>query len=121
MKRIIKYIVATIAVCFICTSCFTTMALLSSQDTGSDISKERTYLDLKILRTFNSKEALAYTEHADIVKIETQSDTYYDGKKISGNFTLVGTYTYQAKNEMIKTVPVYVLTSEYNKHKEYWK
>ena len=45
----------------------------------------------------------------------------WDGKKISGYYILVDTYTYETKKGMIKTVPVYVLTSEYKKHTEIWK
>ena len=39
-------------------------------------------------------------------------DVYYDGKKISGTFVLVDTYTYESKGSGIKTVPVYRRKSE---------
>lgn len=97
------------------------MALLAASQSEDNISKENTYLNLSIFQTLSKHEALAYTNNYDVVKIETATDTYYDGKKISGYFTLVDTYSYTTRDDFYKTVPVYVLTSEYNKYPQYWK
>lgn len=127
MKKGILFWLATIIVLSVtCTSCLTTMALLStpnysSQSTGNDISKSKTYLNLTILQTLSKYEALAWTKHYDVVKIETLTDIYYDGKTINGYFTLVGTYRYVTKQNVTKTVPIYVLTSEYNKNSDVWR
>ena len=75
---------------------------------------------MTIIQTISKNEALAWTKNYDVVKIETVTDTYYDGKKISGYFTLVGTYSYVTNQHISKTVPVYVLTSEYSKNKDLW-
>ena len=48
----------------------------------------------------------------DVVMIITSEDVYYHGKKISGTFVLVDTYTYESKGSGIKTVPVYRRKSE---------
>ena len=50
-----------------------------------------------------------------VVKLETASEVFYDGKRITGNFSLVGTYSYTNKEGTRKTVPVYIRTTEYQK------
>ena len=116
-KRITTLLVAAITLCLTCTSCITMMAVLAASESGNNISRGQTRLNLTIIQTYNSTEALAITKNYDVVKIETVLDTYYDGKKIKGRFTRVGTHTYENNLSYIKTVPVYVLTSEYNMFK----
>lgn len=72
-------------------------------------------LSVEIIQTLSKNEALARTSDWDVVKLETTEDVYYDGKKISGRFVMVGTYTYTTRNDMDKTVPVYLKESEYKK------
>lgn len=120
-KSLILLILSLIVIGTTCTSCFTSRATIASTDSRSNISSNRTNLTVKIFQTLNKNEALAFTEQFDVVKIVTVTDMYYDGKQIKGNFTLVGTYTYETEKERIKTVPVFVLTSEYKKHKDIWE
>ena len=79
---------------------------------GSDISSERTYLSVEIIQTLSKTEALAWTSGYKVVKLETDSEIYYDGKKITGDFSLTGTYTYTNNEGTIKTVPVYARTNK---------
>lgn len=81
----------------------------------SDGYGKKTYLDVEIIQTLSRNAALACDNDYKVVKLETTSDVYYDGKKIYGNFILVGTYNYITKKGIIKTVPVYVRTTEYKK------
>lgn len=118
--KIIPFIVTAIVLCATCTSCFTTMALIAASESSNNISREKTNLNLTIFQTLGKHEALARTNNYDVVKIETVSDVYYDGKQINGNFTLIDTYSYETTKGIIKIVPVYVLTREYNKLKDHW-
>ena len=80
---------------------------------NSNISKKDTYLYLTIIQTHSEHQALAWTEDYDVVKVMTYGDTYYDGKKLSGRYILIDTYTYTTKDGIVKTVPVFILKSEY--------
>lgn len=105
------------------TSCFTTIAALSaiSRANQNNISRESSYLELRIIQTLAKGEALACTEKFEVVKIESLTEIYYDGKRVNGYFTLLDTYTYQTRNGVWKTVPVFVLNKEYRKNKELWE
>ena len=97
------------------------MALMAASESSNNISRKKTYLNLTIFQTYEgNRAALALTKNYDVVKIETVLDVYYDGKQINGNFTLIDTYSYETTKGIIKTVPVYVLTREYNKLKDHW-
>ena len=122
MKKMFCIILSLLFAASLSSSCITTLALMSASTKSSrnNISKETSYLSLKIIQTLGKGEALAVTEKYDIVKIASLSDIYYDGKRIEGKFTLLGTYTYQTKKGDWKTVPVFVRTSEYKKNKELW-
>ena len=121
MKRIFLCSIAIFLILGVCTSCFTTMAVIAASEQSNDnISRKQTVLHLTIIQTLGRNGALAWTNSHDVVKIETVSDTYFDGKRIQGSFTLVGTFRYEANNGQLKTVPVFVLTSEYKKHKGVW-
>ena len=98
MKRLISYALILI------------LALLMSSCSilKNNINSEQTYLSVEIFQTLSRTEALAHTTGWDfkVVKVVTSEDTYYDGKSLSGTFVLVDTYTYETKDERIKTVPV---------------
>lgn len=97
------------------------MALMAASESSNNISRKKTYLNLTIFQTYEgNRAALAWTKNYDVVKIETVFDVYYDGKQINGNFTLIDTYSYETRGERVKTVPVFVLTREYNEFKELW-
>ena len=83
-------------------------------------------INVKIFQAFNSHEALAkgFGSNDIVVKLITTEDTFYDGKILSGRYVMVDTYTYTHKNdgkkdseEYIKTVPVFIKVSEYNRYK----
>ena len=104
----------------------TTLLLLSSCSVFTRVSLsnasigDKCYLNATIFQAVNSHEALATTSrelNSIVVKLITTEDTYYDGKRVSGNFIMVDTYTYQSKQETIKTVPVFIKVSEYNTYK----
>ena len=81
---------------------------------------DKCYLNATIFQAVNSHEALATTSrelNSIVVKLITSEDTYYDGKKVSGTYFMVDTYTYENKQEIIKTVPVFIKVSEYKEPK----
>lgn len=91
--------------------------LTSSQNNASVKTPQGTrYLDVKIMQTLDKNSALAYVKDkygsyfGDLVKIITEKDMYYDDLVVQGYFVLVSTYTYIAKSEIQKTVPVYIKT-----------
>ncbi len=96
--------------CLIATTCLTSSCSIFR----NNINNEQTYLSLEIFQTLSKYEALAHTNDYDykVVKVVTSEETYYDGKSLSGTFVLVDTYTYETKDERIKTVPVYRRKSE---------
>ena len=76
-----------------------TRASLSNASIG-----DKCYLNATIFQAVNSHEALATTSHelnSIVVKLITSEDTYYDGKKVSGSFIMVDTYTYENKQNTI--------------------
>ena len=80
---------------------------------------DKCYLNVTIFQALNSHEALARTDDITnliVVKLITTEDTFYDGKRLSGTFIMVDTYTYESKQETIKTVPVFIKDSEFNKY-----
>lgn len=74
---------------------------------------KETYISVEIFQTLSKTEALAWTNDYNVVKLETFSEVYYDGKTITGTFCLSGTYRYTTKKGNEKTVPVYIRASEY--------
>ena len=84
---------------------------------------DKCYLNVKIFQAFNSHEALAKgsTDNSIVVKLITTEDVFYDGKVLRGEYIMVDTYTYTYKpdakketEEYVKTVPVFIKTSEKN-------
>lgn len=72
-------------------------------------------LNLKVFQTLSKTEALARTSDFDVVKVIILDDLVYDGKEYSGVFVLVDTYTYTTREDIQKTVPVYMRRSDYRK------
>ncbi len=101
MKRIIVFLFAT----FLLTSCGIYGDYYITDSYGN--SKDIIYLNLEIFQTLGEYEALARTRNFDVVKIVTDNETYYDGKKLSGKFRLIDTYTYITVSDNVKTIPVY--------------
>ena len=103
MKKIVFLLLS-----FLLTSC----GVLLNSSTDSNISSDRTYLSVEIIQTLSKTEALAWTRNYKVVKIETDSEIFYDGKEVAGEYMLTGTYTYPNKEGTIKTVPVYTRTKK---------
>ena len=110
MKKALLLLSLTILL-FVSSCSVFTRASLSNASIG-----DKCYLNATIFQAVNSHEALATTSHelnSIVVKLITSEDTYYDGKKVSGSFIMVDTYTYENKQNTIKTVPVFIKVSEY--------
>ena len=111
MKKIVLLLLALIPLLFVSSCSVFTRVSLSHATIG-----DKCYLNATIFQAVNSHEALATTSrelNSIVVKLITSEDTYYDGKKVSGTFVMVDTYTYENKQEIIKTVPVFIKVSEY--------
>ncbi len=87
----------------------------ATEDDTSTTYTSKQNLSVKIFQTLDKNSALARTSDYDVVKLVTMEEMYYDGKKITGTFVLVDTYTYETKKGDYKTVPVYIRYSEYKK------
>lgn len=85
---------------------------------GLSIGSQR-YISVEIFQTFVDGGALAMSTNAfsphcyDVIKLETKKEFYYDGAKVRGQFVMVGRYSYENKQHIVKTVPVYVRATEY--------
>ena len=115
MKKTTLLLSTLIILLFLSSCSIITRASLSNASIG-----DKCYLNATIFQAVNSHEALATTSQVPnsiVVKLITSEDTFYDGKRVSGNFIMVDTYTYENKQETIKTVPVFIKVSEYNKYK----
>ena len=79
-------------------------------------------MELKVFQTLSRNEALCTQEGSnsiDVYKIVTETNILYDGQIIGGTWVLVDTYTYETKDERIKTVPVFMPLSEYKERKQW--
>lgn len=115
MKNTTLLFSALLLLLFVSSCSIFTRSTLSNASIG-----DKCYLNATIFQAVNNHEALATTSQAPnsiVVKLITSEDTFYDGKRVSGNFIMVDTYTYENKQETIKTVPVFIKVSEYNKYK----
>ena len=77
---------------------------------------DRCSINVEVFQTLSDHEALAIdSKDFFVIKLISTEETYYDKKRIHGTFVFVDTYTYEAKDERIKTVPVYQRVSELKK------
>lgn len=102
MKRLISILVLLIT-----SLCITSCGLLSN-----NINSRQTYLSVEIFQTLGSGAGLAMTPSYDVIKVVSNNEVYYDGKKLSGTYVLIDTYRYETKDGRIKTVPVYKRKTE---------
>lgn len=104
---------------------FSITLLLSSCAISNSFSiGDSKYLDLWGNYQFNDNEILATyvaENNHDAVKIITFGEHYSPAQRIQGNFTCVDYYTYETMQGIIKTVPVVVKTSDYEKYLKYMK
>ena len=107
--------VLTISILVFVSSC----SVLSQKPLSNASIGDKCYLNVRIFQAMNSHEALATSVENNniVVKLITTEDTFYDGKKVTGTYIMVNTYTYENKLETIKTVPVFIKVSEYDTYK----
>ena len=111
MKR---FIILILTALLLCTSCMT-MALIATEAGKDNINSERPYLHLHIIQTIDKGFALATTNQYDPVALFSTVETFYDGKTYTDYYQLVDTYIYEDLKGRVRTVPVYMFSSEYRK------
>ena len=125
MKEIVKHLIMLLAVSLLLSSCgiVTNTASTSNPNTIGTKLGDRCNLNLKVFQTLSRNEALCMEKSLyssnDVYKIITESNLLYDGQVISGRWVLVDTYTYETKDNRIKTVPVLMPLSEYKERKQW--
>lgn len=79
------------------------------------------YLDLWWIQKLSDNEILAVyaaEDNDNAVKIITFGDHYSEWQRIQGNFTCVDFWTYETVQDEIRTIPVVVKTTDYEKYKK---
>ncbi|MDD7083584.1 MAG: hypothetical protein PUI22_07085 [Bacteroidales bacterium] len=118
MREIVKHLIMLLAVSLLLSSCgiVTNTASTSNPNIIGTKLGDRCNLNLKVFQTLSKTEALCTQEGSysmDVYKIVTETNILYDGQIIGGTWVLVDTYTYETKDNSIKTVPVLMPLSEY--------
>lgn len=97
-----------------------TLLLSSCAITNSLSVGDSRYLDLYHLQDLDDNEVLAVYAEEDnhnTVKIITYGYHYAPLQRIQGNFTCVNFWTYETIQGEIRTIPVVVKTSDFEKYK----
>ena len=120
MKEIVKHLIMLLTASLLLSSC----GIVTNTGTVSTTTKlgDRCNMELKVFQTLSRSEALCTQEGSnsiDVYKIVTETNILYDGQIIGGTWVLVDTYTYETKDERIKTVPVFMSLSEYKERKQW--
>lgn len=79
------------------------------------------YLDLWWIQKLSDNEVLAVyaaEDNDNAVKIITYEDHYSPWQRIQGNFTCVDYWTYETSEGIIRTIPVVIKTSEFEKYRK---
>ena len=116
MREIVKHLIMLLAVSLLLSSCGIVTNTASTSNTIGTKLGDRCNLNLKVFQTLSKTEALCTQEGSysiDVYKIVTETNILYDGQIIGGTWVLVDTYTYETKDNSIKTVPVLMPLSEY--------
>ena len=98
-----------------------TLFLFSCAISNSFSVGDSRYLDLYHLQDLNDNAILAVYAEEDnhnTVKIITYGHHYAPLGRIQGNFTCVDFWTYETIQGEIRTIPVFVKTSDYEKYKK---
>ena len=107
-----KHLIMLLAVSLLLSSCgIFSIGAASGKNIG-----DRCVLKLEVFQTLSRNEALCVETSLysnDVYKIITESNLLYDGQVIRRRWVLVDTYTYETKDNRIKTVPVLMPLSEY--------
>lgn len=94
--------------------------LLSSCAISNNLSiGDSKYLDLWCLQDLGDNAVLAVYAEEDnhnAIKIITYGERYSRLQRIKGDFTCVDYWTYETREGVIKTIPVVVKTSEYERY-----
>ena len=110
-KRVIFFLLVLLPLLFV-TSCGEL-----AYSMRNNINAEETYLRGTVMQTLDKGSALVTVKtseyHTSIVKIVSENEEFYDDKSISGYYVRIGTYSYITVKDVRKTVPVYILKSEY--------
>ena len=104
---------------------------LSATQTDTQNNKV-SFLNIKVFQTLsNSKvlsQCLARNSNFDVFYIlsftcpgKEKNEIYYDGKNISGRYVFVGTYSYETKQKIEKTVQAYMPKDNFDDYYEYNK
>ena len=118
MKEILKPLIMLLAVSLMLSSCgvVTNTSSISNPNTIGTKLGDRCNLKLKVFQTLSRSEALCTQEGSyslDVYNIVTNTNILFDGQVVGGTWVLVDTYTYETKDNNIKTVPVLMPLSEY--------
>lgn len=77
-------------------------------------------IDMQVFQTLDKHVALANTKGdgytiylGDVCMVMSETEIMYDNRVFKDSFVLVGTYSYETRSGIMKTVPAYVLYSEY--------
>ena len=101
---------------------FSFVLMLSSCAISNRLSiGESRYLDLWWIQKLSNNEVLAVyaaEDNDNTVKIITYGDHYSEYQRIQGNFTCVDFWTYETALGEIRTIPVVVKTSDFEKFKK---
>lgn len=131
MKRIIIVFIATVA--FVLTGCSSYLAysnprtegLYAKGDTQFVLDKTVTVSNARIIQTINPHFGITAVPSGLIFAVSTSDsfDPLYDELRISGQFVMTQTYTYETRPDeygrtIIKTIPVIVPLRDY-KNKTY--
>ena len=119
MREKLKNLIMLLAVSLLLSSCgIFSIGAASGKQLG-----DKCDLKLEVFQTLSRNEALCMEKSLyssnDVYKIITESNLLYDGQVISGRWVLVDTYTYETKDNRIKTVPVLMPLSEYKERKQW--
>lgn len=101
---------------------FSFTLLLSSCAISNRLSiGDSRYLDLWCIQQLSDNEVLAVYAEEDndnTVKIITFGEHYSNWQRIRGNFTCVSFWTYETVEDEVRTIPVVVKTSDYERYKK---
>lgn len=107
---------------FLLFSIFSLTLFLSSCAISNNFSVgDSRYLDLWWIEDLSDDAVLAVyaaEDNDNTVKIIKCGEHYAKWQRIKGNFTCVGYWTYETAESVIRTIPVVVKTSEYEKYEK---
>lgn len=101
--------------------CLASILLSSCAISNSFSVGDSRYLDLYHLQDLEDNEILAVYAEEDnynTVKIITYGHHYAPLGRIQGNFTCVDFWTYETVQGEIRTIPVFVKTTDYEKYRK---